>query len=217
MASSTRRRALRNLAALPVVLAAGTAGYAATARASDADAHRPVAALEAALLRVMQAGQRTPFTQRYDMLAPVVQNTFDLRLVLQLVVGFGWNSMNASQQQTLLTAFTEYSVATWVSNFNSYSGQRFEFLPNDRSLGATQMVVTTELIPASGKPHRLDYVMRLIPGGWKAVDVLADNISRLATLRSDFSSLVAEDSSGAALAAALRKKASALTTEEAPV
>jgi phospholipid transport system substrate-binding protein len=147
-----------------------------------------------------------------------VQSTFDLRLVLQLVVGFGWNSMSPSQQQTLLTAFTEYSVATWVSNFNSYSGQQFQFLPNyNRSIGSTQAVVATQLVSASGTTHRLDFVMRLTPAGWKAVDVLADNISRLATLRSDFSSLVTSDSSGATLAQALRKKATDLATSEAPV
>ncbi|MBV8457825.1 MAG: ABC transporter substrate-binding protein, partial [Acetobacteraceae bacterium] len=142
MPSSTRRDALRNLAVLSILVAAGTAGRAATAQAAISEASRPVAALESALLRIMQAGERTSFTQRYEMLAPVVQNTFDLRLVLQLVVGFGWNSMSPSQQQTLLTAFTEYSVATWVSNFNSYSGQRFQFLPNyNRSIGSTQVVV----------------------------------------------------------------------------
>ena len=218
MASSTRRDALRNFIALSILVTAGTTARAATALASSADARRPVAELESALLGIMKAGERTPFTQRYAMLAPVVQNTFDLRLVLQLVVGFGWNSMNAQQQQSLLTAFTEYSVATWVSNFNSYSGQRFEFLPNyDRSIGTTQEIVASQLVPASGKPHRLDFSMRLTPAGWKAVDVLADNISRLATLRSDFSSLVAGDSSGATLAAALRKKATDLATSEAPV
>jgi phospholipid transport system substrate-binding protein len=218
MPSSTRRDALCNLAVLSILVTAGTTGRAATAQAAIADASRPVAALESALLRIMQAGERTAFTQRYEMLAPVVQSTFDLRLVLQLVVGFGWNSMSPSQQQTLLTAFTEYSVATWVSNFNSYSGQRFQFLPNyDRSIGSTQVVVATQIVSASGTTHRLDFVMRLTPAGWRAVDVLADNISRLATLRSDFSSLVASDSSGANLAQALRKKATDLATSEAPV
>ncbi len=218
MPSSTRRDALRKLAALSILVTAGTTGRAATALASSADASPPVAALEAALLGIMKAGERTPFTQRYQMLAPVVQSTFDLRLVLQLVVGFGWNSMSPSQHQTLLTAFTEYSVATWVSNFNSYSGQRFQFLPNyNRSIGSTQAVVATQLVSASGTTHRLDFVMRLTPAGWKAVDVLADNISRLATLRSDFSSLVTSDSSGATLAQALRKKATDLATSEAPV
>ena len=220
MILSTRRLALRNLTMLPVLIQAATLSGAgsAAALASVADAQGPVAALESALLRIMQAGERTPFMQRYDMLAPVVQSTFDLPLVLQLVVGFGWNSMSPQQKQTLMTAFTNYSVATWVSNFDSYSGQRFQFLPNyNRSMGPSQVIVATQIVSASGTTHRLDFVMRLTPAGWKAVDVLADNISRLATLRSDFSSLVAGDRSGATLAQALRKKATDLATSEAPV
>ena len=53
-------------------------------------------------------------------------------------------------------------------------------------------VVATQIVPANGgAPTRLDYVMRATPQGWKAVDVLADgSISRVATQRSDFRSLL---------------------------
>ena len=63
----------------------------------------------------------------------------------------------------------------------------------------------TRIIPASGDPHELNYVMRPADRAWRIVDVVADGISRVATQRSDFRHLVV--SGGArALMASLEQK-----------
>ena len=73
-----------------------------------------------------------------------------------------------------------------------------------------EVVVATQISPRSGSPTRLDYVMRQMPSGWRAVDVLADgSISRVAVQRSDFQSLLA--SGGQALIASLQRKVQTLS------
>jgi phospholipid transport system substrate-binding protein len=69
----------------------------------------------------------------------------------------------------------------------------------------------TRIISSSGESHELDYVMRQVGGGWKAVDVLADgSISRVAVQRSDFRRLLS--SGGAtALIESLNRKISDLS------
>ena len=63
--------------------------------------------------------------------------------------------------------------------------------PDTKSLPNGEQVAQTRIISASGEAHELDYVMRQVNGGWKAVDVLADgSISRVAVQRSDFRRLV---------------------------
>ena len=82
--------------------------------------------LDQALLQVMKTGQSTSFQQRYSMLAPVIDRTFDLPTVLQLCVGREvWDTVPPDQRAQLLQAFRGYTVATYVSNFNSWSGQTF--------------------------------------------------------------------------------------------
>jgi phospholipid transport system substrate-binding protein len=52
-------------------------------------------------------------------------------------------------------------------------------------------VVETEIVPKTGDPTRIDYVMRQYPAGWQAVDVLEEGtISQVAVQRSDFRSLL---------------------------
>jgi len=52
-------------------------------------------------------------------------------------------------------------------------------------------VVETEIVPKTGDPIRMDYVMRQGVSGWQAVDVLeTGTISQVAVQRSDFRSLL---------------------------
>lgn len=185
----TRRRSFRALLAAPLVLAVP----AVARQAAQGDPATPIASLDEALLQAMRMGSRAPFAQRYEVIAPAVQNAFDLPGVLAASVGLGWSSLSPQQKQELLEVFTRYTVASYAANFDSYNGERIEILPQFQRQVGQDMVVATQIVPGNGDaPTRLDYVMRSTPQGWKAVDVLADgSISRVATQRSDFRSLLA--------------------------
>ncbi|MBN8902450.1 MAG: ABC transporter substrate-binding protein, partial [Rhodospirillales bacterium] len=151
---------------------------------------QPVQDLVAGLLAIMKAGQGTPFSQRAQMLGPVIDRTFDLEAVLRASVGPTWASFSPDQQRALLAAFRRYTVNSYVNSFDQFNGQRFLINPETRSVGAEE-VVRTQIVPTSGDTHELDYVMRNTPNGWRIVDVLADGaVSRVAVQRSDFRTLL---------------------------
>ncbi len=179
------------------------------ARAALPEAAAPIAALDQALERVMQAGKATPFAQRYATLAPVVQQAFDLDTVLETSIGPKWQNFTPAEQQEIRAEFLRFTIASYVSSFNSFSGERFEIEPDLRSIGAEQ-VVSTRIIPASGEPARIDYVMKQGSEGWRAVDVLLDgSISRVAVQRSDFRSML--EGGAPALVERLRRKVADLS------
>lgn len=174
--------------------AALAASEAGTSKAGTPEA-APIEALDAALISIMKAGSSS-FQTRYDMLAPVVENVFNLDQILQFSVGLLWSSIPADQQAKLATVFEQYTVASYVKNFNAFDGQSFKILPTERNVGA-ERIVESEIVPASGDPTRLDYVMKNIAGRWQAVDVLLEGtISKVAVQRSDFSSLVSPGNAG---------------------
>ena len=153
---------------------------------------RGIQRLYAALLAAMKAGAAKPFMQRYAALVQPVTQALDLPTILQVAVGPAWTALPAAQQSALQAAFEKYSVATYVSQFDSYNGERLEVLPGLRTLPNGQPVLHSEIVSSSGDAHAIDYVMRQTPEGWKAVDVLLDGtISRVAVLRSDFRRLFA--------------------------
>jgi phospholipid transport system substrate-binding protein len=151
----------------------------------------PVHQLIDGLLEVMKAGGTRPFSQRFDMLAPVIDETFDLTAILRASVGPGaWQPLSPEQQEMLTKAFRRYTIASYVSSFDGFNGQRFTVNPETRTVGNEQ-VVQTQIIPLAGDKHDLDYVMREGSAGWRIVDVLADGaVSRVAVQRSDFRQLM---------------------------
>jgi phospholipid transport system substrate-binding protein len=178
-------------------------------RAEQTGPAAPIAALDAALLRIMRAGAATPFAARAAILAPVIGRSFDLPQILRTSVGPRFASLPPAQQAELLDVFTRYTVASYVANFDGYSGEQFDILPQTRAVGAEQ-VVQTRIVPVDGEPTRIDYVMRPAGNAWRAVDVLLDgSISRVAVQRSDFRSLL-DDGGAAALIASLRRKVAIL-------
>jgi phospholipid transport system substrate-binding protein len=180
--------ALAGLAVAPRRVFAANVGNTADA----ADVTAPIDALNEALAQVMKAGGRTPFRERFQMLAPAIDRAFDLPGILRVSIGPSWSSIDPSLQVALTTAFRRFTVASYVANFNSYDGERFKVGSILRRSGADQVVDTT-IVPEKGEAIRVDYVMRQEGAAWKAVDVLLDGtISRVAVQRSDFRSLLAQ-------------------------
>lgn len=171
----------------------------------------PVAALDAALLATMKAGAAGQgFQARYEALDPVVVAAYNLPEVTQNSVGFLWATLPAAQQQELVALFEKFTVVSYVSQFNGYGGESFQILPAEKTLGAKK-IVETQLVPTSGDPTELDYVVENGPKGWQVTDVLlGGTISQVAVHASDFSALVSSGDASA-LIAALKTKIAALS------
>ena len=204
LAAPDRRTVVRHV----LYLIAAFLGAVSPAVGSEMTA--PVEQLHAGLIEIMKAGKGAPFRQRYDKIAPVIGRTFDLEVIVRQVVGPRWAALPPDQQAALEDAFRRYTVASYVSNFEDYSGERFEVLPGATAVG-NDRVVTTRIVTASGQAHVLAYVMRQTGAGWRAVDVLAEgSVSRVAAQRSEIRSVLS-DGGGTGLLVSLHRKTAELS------
>lgn len=181
-------------------------GFAPLASASEVSA--PIEQLDAGLLQVMKAGKAAPFQQRYEVMAPLVVRAIDLDAILQGGVGSAWAALPPDQQATLKTAFQRYSIATYVSHFDEYAGERFDLSPP-----AGDPVVRVRIVPGkpSAEAHVLTYTMRQTGGAWKAIDVRADGtISQVVAQQEEIRALV-KSSGPAGLIARLQQKTAELS------
>src|SRR5580692_10103393 len=151
--SSSNRRVLLRLALVIIAVAIG-GGRAAIGSEITA----PVEQLHAGLMSIMKAGKTASFRQRYETIAPVIGRTFDLEAILRQVVGPRWPSLPADQQAALADAFRRYTIASYVANFDSYSGQRFDTAPVVRAVG-NDRVVETRIASPGDREHTLEDVM----------------------------------------------------------
>ena len=176
---------------------------------------RTITALNDALLNVMKAGHTKPFAARAEMLRPVVERAFDLPLLLRNSVGgLRWPSLPDDQKTLLLQLFEQFTIASYVANFDAFNGETFTIALPLRKVEA-DIVVPTRMSANGGDTTKLDYVLRLDNGMWRVVDILLDGtISRVAVTRSDFRALITPGDASK-LIESLRSKIANLTNGSA--
>jgi phospholipid transport system substrate-binding protein len=164
-----------------------------------------------ALLGAMKQGPTLGFGGRRQMLDPEIRRDFNLPLMTRLVVGPPWRSLAGDQQQALVDAFSDFSIANYANQFREFAGERFVVDPAATPLPSGDTIVRTTLFTSDGKTVQLDYLMRENSGHWQILDVfLTGTISELAARRSEFSSVLRQGGA-AALIELLKKKTAALS------
>lgn len=182
------------------------------ARAADNGAVATVSAFYDTLMQAMKGGKQLGFAGRRDLLTPAVTRAFDLPLMTRITVGPQWAGLSADDQQKLIQAFSDYSVATYANRFDDYSGEKFNVSPQAAPSTGGDVIVHSKLVPGGGDPVELDYLMRRTGGTWKIVDVyLSGTISQLAAQRSEFTSVL-RNGGAAALIQSLHEKVAQLAS-----
>lgn len=165
-----------------------------------------------ALLGVMKEGPKLGFAGREQRLGSAVTRAFDVPLMTRLVVGLQWPGLSAEEQKQLVAAFTEFSIATYASQFDDYSGERFDVESKAVPAPGGDVIVKTKLIQSDGEPVQLDYLLRQEQAEWRIIDVfLSGTISQLAARRSEFTAILREQGASG-LIAVLKEKTKALAT-----
>lgn len=173
----------------PGLLALATPALAQSSGAQAAPAD-VVERFHTALLGIMRDAQRLGARGRYERLMPVMSQAFDLAAMTRIATGSNWTSLPPDQQTALSEAFTRWSIATYASRFDGYSGETFTTI-GTQSLANGDTLVRTRLNRTDGEPVVLSYLLRGTPP--RIVDVyLTGTISELASRRSEFSALIRE-------------------------
>jgi phospholipid transport system substrate-binding protein len=193
-----------------LIFAAALSVCSASEAPSGSEPQAVPQALSDALLQAMKRGPALDFAARVKALEPEVSRDYDMPLMTRLVVGPPWRSMSPDEQQALVAAFSEYSIAVYANRFKNFSGERFVVDPATAKLPSGDVIVHTRLLPHDGDPVELDYLMRSEPDGWRIIDVLlSGTISQMAERRSEYSSAL-RDGGAAALIRLLRQKTAQL-------
>jgi phospholipid transport system substrate-binding protein len=175
--------------AIGLAMAFALTAQVATAQVAD-PATGTVKVLQDGLLSIMHAGGKAGVAGRSKMIAPVIDNSFDIPLMTRLAVGPPWTGFSAGDQQAAIAGFRSLTIAQFAKNFDGFSGQHFEITPQVQTRGADKLVLT-KLVSSGGSSEALNYRLRQSGGKWKIIDVYYRNsISQLATRRSDFATVL---------------------------
>lgn len=145
----------------------------------------------AGLLAVMREAQRLGVRGRFDRLAPLMAQSFDLAAMSRIAVGPPWSGFAAAEQAALTEAFTRWSIATYAARFDGFSGESFSTNATQMQPNGDALVRTTLNRTGGQEPVVLSYLLRGQPP--RIVDIyLTGTISEIASRRAEFTALIRE-------------------------
>jgi phospholipid transport system substrate-binding protein len=178
------------------VLGAALALVAAPGRADDPapPASPVIEKLHEALLSAMKRADELGFEGRYELLEPVLRNTFDFDFMAEKAVGRHWRELSPEDQKRMRDVFARFTLSTYANRFAGYSGERFE-IRSEQPAPRSTVFVRTELVrPKGEEPIEINYRLRRTASGWRIIDVLLrGTVSELALRRSEYSSVIKRD------------------------
>jgi len=176
--------------------------------AADDPAVAPVEAFYDALLAQMKKGG--PAKARYDMLKPAVEKAFDLSGMTAVAVGPAFASLPEADKKALTDAFERMTIANYVRNFDSFSGEKFIVEPAAVARPPSIDKLAKSTLKTGKESIPFNYRMHQVGSEWKIEDIyLNGNISQMAQRRSDFSATFASGG-----ASGLTRKINALADQQ---
>jgi len=148
-----------------------------------------IQSLNASLLDAMQRADALGYGGRYKLLEPVIRNTFAFSFMGTKSVGRFWEKLSEEQRSIFSKTYEEWSIATYAGRFDGYSGEKFEVISESTPVQGTVTVIS-KLIQANEEPITFYYLMRMIDGRWRVVDIQISGVSQLALTRAQFSDVL---------------------------
>jgi phospholipid transport system substrate-binding protein len=170
--------------------------------------------LNTVFIEIMQNAKALGYEGRYAKLEPVLVEAYDFAEMTRVTTGRYWRGFTDDQKRQVIAAFHDLSIATYAARFDGFSGERFEILGEQPAPG-DDLRVNNQIVPGSGAPIHIDYLLRQTAGQWRIIDVyLKSSVSELALRRAEFTDILAK-SGFDGLIADLKAKVAKLRSEGA--
>jgi phospholipid transport system substrate-binding protein len=110
----------------------------------------------------------------------------DFATTAKLVLARNWKHFSPDQQQEFIGMFRHYLVATYRRNIDDYAGETVEIV-GGREETRGDYTVKTRILRSGQNEVQVDYRLRKgATSQWLIIDIIAEKISLMSNLRSQF-------------------------------
>jgi len=134
--------------------------------------------------------------QKEKKLEVIFRDSMDLYWIARFSLGRYWEQIDQKQKDQYLQSFDDYMIKSYVPNFKSYTNKKINIL-DVSEVRINEYAVKTELAANEDPTNKMLVVFRVTKSGpgsndYKIFDIVAENVSLLATQRSEFASIISE-------------------------
>ena len=151
-----------------------------------------VQAFQSGMLEVMKQGKELGLAGRYARLAPMIERSFHLTLMIATSSSPYWRKATPEQRRRLKSAYKRMSVSILATFFDDYDGETFETV-REREGPQRTVLVDTHVVRPDDDPVKISYVLIRLRARWWIIDVIVGGgISEVTVRRSEYQKLLAE-------------------------
>ena len=155
----------------------------------EAEARELVMGVAGDVIALVQSD--VPIESKRSELKRLMSATADMTAIGRFAIGRPWNEMSDTQKDAYLSAFTDYVAKIYTSRFSDYKGETLEFA-GSRS-GKKDLYVLTNFARSGQQPLEVSWRVREIGGAPKILDIEAEGISLLVSLKNEMSGLLSQN------------------------
>ena len=140
----------------------------------------------------MKQGKELGLPGRYARLAPMIERSFHLKLMVATSSSPYWHKATPEQRRRLVEAYKRMSGSILATYFDDYDGEIFETV-REREGPQRTVLVDTRVMRPNDDPVNISYVLIRLGERWWIIDVIVGGgISEVAVRRSEYQKLLAE-------------------------
>lgn len=140
------------------------------------------------LIKSMKNAKDLGYKGRYDLLEPVVNESFDFKTIGRIVLGRYWKELEKDQKDQFIDVFSDLSIATYANRFSGYTNETFEYQSKEE-IKKRRFIVKTELV-SQDRMVSFNYILHQKADEWRIINVIANGISDLSLKRADYTTIM---------------------------
>lgn len=145
------------------------------------------------ILHQSASGQAAPLQQRKGEILKVVDHYFSFEEMAKSALGHPWKDQTPEKRREFTRLFRQLLFNTYVDRLQNYTGANEKVVYDSQEVSGDYAVVKTHVL-YQGNDASLDYRLHKTGGEWKVYDVVIEGISLVENYRSQFSSILANES-----------------------
>jgi phospholipid transport system substrate-binding protein len=146
------------------------------------------------ILHESESGQAPSLRQRKNEILNIVSEYFNFEEMAKRALGRPWKDQAPDKRQEFVQLFKQLIFNTYINRLENYTGSKERVFYDFEKLDGDYAIVKTHIIYQGNNNIEIEYRLHRNVGEWKVYDVVVEGISIVENYRSQFASILTNES-----------------------
>ena len=146
------------------------------------------------ILHESESGQAPSLRQRKNEILNNVSEYFNFEEMARRALGRPWKDQTPDKRKEFVQLFKQLIFNTYINRLENYTGSKERVFYDSEKLDGDYAIVKTHILYQGNNNVEIEYRLHRDAGEWKVYDVVVEGISIVENYRSQFASILTNQS-----------------------